>query len=89
MLTEEAHVELAPERRDAPPIVDLDSSFYKLLPDFEARFPAGAPSLRACDRLTVVGDVVFGRDIVARGSVTIEHTGEEQLHVADGTVLEG
>jgi UTP--glucose-1-phosphate uridylyltransferase len=88
VLTEEAHVELAPERHDAPPVIDLDSRFYKLLPGFEARFPAGAPSLRACDRLTVVGDVVFGREVAVRGSVTIEHTGEEQLRLADGSVLQ-
>jgi UTP--glucose-1-phosphate uridylyltransferase len=89
VLTEEAHVVLAPDRRDPAPIVDLDSRFYKLLPDFEARFPAGPPSLVACDRLTVVGDVLFGRDVVVRGSAAIEHRDEEQLRVADGTVLEG
>jgi UTP--glucose-1-phosphate uridylyltransferase len=89
VLTEEAHVELAPERRGIPPVVDLDSSFYKLLGDFEARFPAGPPSLAACERLTVVGDVMFGRDVVVRGSVTIRHEGDGQLRVEDGTVLEG
>ena len=26
------------------PFVDLDSSYYKLVPDFERRFPEGAPS---------------------------------------------
>jgi UTP--glucose-1-phosphate uridylyltransferase len=89
VLTEEAHVEPAPERRDGPPVVDLDSRFYKLLPDFEARFPAGPPSLLACDRLTVVGDVLFGRDVVVHGSVTIEHEDDGQLRIEDGTVLEG
>jgi UTP--glucose-1-phosphate uridylyltransferase len=86
VLTEEAHVEPAPQRNGVPPVVDLDSRFYKLLPGFEARFPAGPPSLVARDRLTVVGDVVFGRDVVVRGSVTIE---QEQLRLADSTVLEG
>jgi UTP--glucose-1-phosphate uridylyltransferase len=89
VLSEEAHVGPAPERRGGPPVVDLDSRFYKLLPDFEARFPGGPPSLVACDRLTVVGDVVFGRDVVVRGSVTIEHEGDGQLRIEDGTVLEG
>jgi UTP--glucose-1-phosphate uridylyltransferase len=88
VLTEEAHVTLAPERQDMPPVVDLDKRFYKLVGDFEARFPNGPPSLRACDRLSVAGDVLFGRDVVASGSVTIEHQGEDQLRVADGTVLE-
>jgi UTP--glucose-1-phosphate uridylyltransferase len=89
VLTEEEHVELAPERGEVPPVVDLDSRFYKLLGDFEARFPAGPPSMVACERLTVVGDVVFGRDVVVRGSVTIEHAGDGQLRVEDGAVLEG
>jgi UTP--glucose-1-phosphate uridylyltransferase len=88
-LTGEAHVEPAPERGGVPPIVDLDSRFYKLLPNFEARFPAGPPSLLACDRLTVVGDVVFGRDVVVRGSAAVEHPDGNQLRLADGTVLEG
>jgi UTP--glucose-1-phosphate uridylyltransferase len=89
VLTEEAHVQLAPERGDAPPIVELDSRFYKLLPDFEARFPAGPPSLVDCDRLTVVGDVRFGSEVVVRGSAVVEHPDGDQLQLADGTVLEG
>jgi UTP--glucose-1-phosphate uridylyltransferase len=89
LLTEESQVRLAPERHDSPPIVDLDERFYKLVGDFEPRFPAGPPSLLGCERLSVKGDVVFGRDVVVRGSVTVNHAGEEQLHLADGTVLEG
>jgi UTP--glucose-1-phosphate uridylyltransferase len=89
VLTEEAHVELAPERDSAPPIVNLDSSFYKLLPKFEERFPAGPPSLLACERLAVEGDVLFGRDVAVRGSVTVEQGDDGQLRVEDGTVLEG
>jgi UTP--glucose-1-phosphate uridylyltransferase len=89
VLTEAGHVELARRRGGRPPVVRLDPRFYKLLPAFDARFPAGPPSLLACDRLTVVGDVRFGRDVVVRGSVTVEHTGAGQLQIEDGTVLEG
>jgi UTP--glucose-1-phosphate uridylyltransferase len=89
VLTEDAHVELAPERRGRPPLVDLDDAYYKLVRDFEARFPAGPPSLLACERLTVRGDVVFGRGVVVRGAVTIEHRGEGQLRIEDGAILEG
>jgi UTP--glucose-1-phosphate uridylyltransferase len=89
VLTDDGRVELAPERHDAPPIVDLDSRFYKLVGDFEARFPAGPPSLVACDRLSVVGEVIFGRGVVLRGSVTIENTGDDPLHIDDGSVREG
>ena len=89
VLTEEAHVELAPERGGSPSIVELDSRFYKLLPDFEPRFPAGAPSLLACDRLKVVGDVAFGSGVVVRGAVVVDNPDDDQLRVADGAVLEG
>lgn len=78
-------VHLAPERGGVPPFVDLDSDYYKLVADFDARFPVGPPSLVACDALRVVGDVTFGADVVVRGQVTVE--GVER--VEDGTVLEG
>jgi UTP--glucose-1-phosphate uridylyltransferase len=75
--------------RDGPPVIDLDDDHYKLLPDFEERFPAGAPSLVGCERLTVAGDVEFGADVVVRGAVTVEHDGDGRLRIDDGTVLEG
>jgi len=56
--------------------------------DFEARFPAGAPSLVQAERLTVRGDVVFGANVVVRGDVTVEHDGDGQRRVEDGAVLE-
>jgi UTP--glucose-1-phosphate uridylyltransferase len=69
---------------DGPgPVVTLDNDFYKLLPDFEQRFPAGAPSLRRCHQFEVEGDVTFGADVVAVGKVRV--TGPR--HVQDGEVL--
>jgi UTP--glucose-1-phosphate uridylyltransferase len=73
---------------DGLPVVNLDSAHYKLLRDFDARFPAGPPSLAECHRLIVDGDVVFGRDVVVRGSVEVHQDGEEQLRIEDGAVLE-
>jgi UTP--glucose-1-phosphate uridylyltransferase len=87
VLTEDARVVPA-EGRDGPPVIDLDDEHYKLLADFEARFPAGAPSLVACERLAVSGDVVFGANVVVHGAVSVEHSGEGQLRIEDGTVLE-
>jgi UTP--glucose-1-phosphate uridylyltransferase len=82
VLGDDHRVELSPERDD-PPVIDLDSAYYKLIGDFEQRFPAGAPSLVACERLAVKGDVTFGRGVVVRGAVSIEGP----AHVEDGTVL--
>jgi UTP--glucose-1-phosphate uridylyltransferase len=78
-------VHLAPEREGVPPFVDLDADHYKLVADFDARFPRGAPSLVACEALRVEGDVTFGVDVVVRGYVTVSGTDA----VPDGTVLEG
>jgi UTP--glucose-1-phosphate uridylyltransferase len=73
---------------DGLPVVNLDSAHYKLLRDFDAHFPAGPPSLAGCDRLIVDGDVVFGRDVVVRGSVEVHQDGEAPLRIEDGAVLE-
>jgi UTP--glucose-1-phosphate uridylyltransferase len=81
-------VTLAPSRSQ-PPLIDLDPDWFKRVGDFEARFAAGAPSLVGCASLDVVGDVAFGADVVVRGRVRVENTGDEQLRVEDGTVLEG
>jgi UTP--glucose-1-phosphate uridylyltransferase len=89
VLTGDARVVLAPERGDAgPPLVDLDGKHFKLLRDFDARFPAGPPSLVRCERLKVKGDVLFGAGVVVRGSVTVEQAGDEQLRIEDGALLE-
>jgi UTP--glucose-1-phosphate uridylyltransferase len=88
-LTDGAHVVLAPERDGRVPFVALDSDYFKLLRDFDARFPSGPPSLIACDRFVVEGDVCFGAGVVVRGDVTVRQEGEGQRVIADGTVLEG
>jgi UTP--glucose-1-phosphate uridylyltransferase len=84
-LGEDWSVRLAPERDGRPPYVELDPDYYKLVGDFDERFAAGPPSLAACTRLEVDGDVSFGRDVVVRGSVRVE--GPRQIE--DGTLLEG
>ncbi len=71
---------------DGPgPVVTLDDDFFKMVPDFEKRFPAGAPSLRECRRFDVTGDVTFGGGVVARGEV---HVAGPRT-VSDGEVLGG
>ena len=74
-----------PERRDRLPYVELDSRFYKLLDEFEARFPEGPPSLREAERLVVHGDVTFAGGVVVRGDVELEV--DEPTRIESGTML--
>ncbi len=78
-------IEPVPERRGKLPFVELDKRFYRLIDEFERRFPAGPPSLRQAERLVVHGDVTFGADVVVRGSV--ELTADEPTRVQDGSEL--
>ncbi len=82
-LADDWTVQLA-DGRDKAPIVELSDEF-KLVRDFESRFPAGPPSLVEADRLEVEGDVRFGRDVRVRGSARVEGPAE----IPDGAVLEG
>ncbi len=81
-LTDDARVELV---RDRVPIVTLDPDHYKLMRDFDARFPDGPVSLAEADRFEVDGDVTFGADVVARGSVKVEGPAT----IEPGTILTG
>ncbi len=83
-LADDGRLVLDASREGVAPLVELDDA-YKLIRDFDERFPAGAPSLVGAQALTVEGDVTFGRDVVVRGSVVVQGPRE----VADGEVLEG
>jgi len=83
-LTDDAQIRLAPDRTDAP-LVRLDEP-YRLLHEFERRFPHGPPSLVACERLTVHGDWTFGRDVQVRGRVIVDAAGSPG-RIPDGLVL--
>jgi UTP--glucose-1-phosphate uridylyltransferase len=73
-LTEDYLLKLDESRQGQPPVIDLDGKYYKLLADFEAAFPHGAPSLVKCESLKVVGKKIFPADLVLKGKV--EFTGE-------------
>jgi UTP--glucose-1-phosphate uridylyltransferase len=77
--------EMKPAYEGVGPVVSLDKDYYRLLPDFDKRFPSGPPSLRRCRRLRVEGDVTFGAGVVVDGDVSL--TGPR--HIKDGEVLGG
>ena len=72
-----------------PPPVALDRARYGFISDLEARFPHGPPSLVACDRLRVEGDVRFGRRVACEGEVTILGRPDRPSQIPDGTRLRG
>jgi len=82
-LADDWTVRLAPGR-EAAPLVELSDEF-KLLSDFDERFPAGPPSLVEAERLEVEGDVRFGADVVVRGRARVEGPAS----IPDGAVLQG
>jgi len=71
-LTEDVHVVPADGREPGSIFVDLDPDHYKLLRDFDARFPAGPPSLVRASRFVVRGDVTFGPDVAVEGETELE-----------------
>lgn len=70
---------------DPAPVISLDDRVYKTIDAFEARFPAGAPSLRRATSLSVRGDWTFEADVTVVGDVTLD-TGAPRT-VAAGTRL--
>ncbi len=68
------------------PFVALDKEYFGIIDDFEARMPAGPPSLREAEKLVVHGDVLFGASVVVRGDVEIDAPAEG-LRIDDGAVL--
>ncbi|MSZ77458.1 MAG: UTP--glucose-1-phosphate uridylyltransferase, partial [Actinobacteria bacterium] len=72
---------------DEIPFVDLDTDHYKLVGEFDKRFPDGAPSLRKATSFTVDGDWTFGRGVQVLGEVELASTSAQR--VAGEAVLTG
>jgi len=84
-LTDDGRIVLA-TGRTAPPTIRLDQRHFKLLDEFDRRFPAGPPSLVGCDSLRIDGDVTFGEGVVIEGEVSIRG-GAEPSRIPGGAVL--
>ena len=73
---------------DPTPVVDLDDRYYKIIADFDRRFPAGAPSLSEARDLEVNGDWTFEAGVRVIGEVTLEDRGAPQVIAAGSTLAE-
>jgi UTP--glucose-1-phosphate uridylyltransferase len=67
-------------------VTDLDNDYYKLIGDFDQRFPAGAPSLREARYLEINGDWTFEAGVRVIGNVTLEDRGTPQIIAAASTL---
>jgi UTP--glucose-1-phosphate uridylyltransferase len=86
-ISDEMVVAPLPERASNLPYVELDTKYYKLIDDFERRFPAGPPSLKLAERLVVSGDVTFGADMIVLGAVSVSV--DQPTTLDAGTTLDG
>jgi UTP--glucose-1-phosphate uridylyltransferase len=73
---------------DPAPVVDLDNRYYKIITDFDHRFPAGAPSLKEARYLGVKGDWTFEAGVRVIGEVTLEDRGVPQIIAAGSTLTD-
>src|SRR4051794_19353850 len=65
------------------PFVDLDE-VYKVVEEFDKRFPAGVPSLKEAESLVIDGDWTFGERVKVKGSAKLKG---DHGRVEAGTVL--
>jgi UTP--glucose-1-phosphate uridylyltransferase len=65
------------------PFVDLDD-VYKVVEEFDKRFPAGVPSLKEAESLVIDGDWTFGEKVTVKGEAKLKG---DHGRVESGTVL--
>ena len=85
VLTPDHRLELAPECQGHPPVVELDSQYYKLVDGLERLIARGVPGLRHCRRLKVHGPAVFAPGVVIEGEAEFNNPGPEPMVIAAGT----
>ena len=71
---------------DGIPYVGLDPAVYRLVGEFDKRFPEGAPSLREATSLTVEGDWTFGHGVSIKGEVSLDKPKSAQRIPADAVL---
>ena len=72
---------------DTVPYVELDTDHYKVVGEFDKRFPQGAPSLRKATSFKVDGDWTFGPGVEVVGDVELEARSAQR--VPEAAVLNG
>ena len=89
VLTDDFRIVPNPRRKLGAIVVTLDDRYYAFIDQMEARFPDGPPSLVDCEKLEVVGDVRFGRNVVVKGAVRLVNDASTPREIPAGAVLAG
>jgi len=61
------------------PFIELDDQYYKVVAEFDKRFPEGIPSLRKASSLKIDGDWTFGRGVQVIGKVELQAAGAQRV----------
>ncbi|HEY0952100.1 UTP--glucose-1-phosphate uridylyltransferase [Nocardioides sp.] len=61
------------------PFIDLDEDYYKLVGEFDKRFPDGAPSMRKASSLRIEGDWTFGHGVQVVGDVALSASSAQRI----------
>ena len=85
-LKEDYTVTLAPNAGSGP-VISLDPFCYRLVDDFEQRFPSGVPSLIDCESLRVKGDITFSQKISINGRVKLVNEESRPLTLPAGLTI--
>lgn len=89
LLTDDYLVVPDPARQGDFPVVELDTRHYKFIDDFEARFPAGIPSLTSCSGMSIKGDIKFAENITLIGDVYLDNNSGSQVNITANSVING
>jgi len=61
------------------PFIDLDDDYYKLVGEFDKRFPDGAPSMKKASSLRIEGDWTFGHGVQVVGDVSLSASSAQRI----------
>ena len=88
-LNEHSQLSINLKESHEKPVIALDQKYYKLIDQFEERFPYGVPSLLECDELTVNGNIVFGENYKISGNTCLSNNTDQVVILEDVKTFSG
>ena len=88
VFTEDNNLILNPNIRSDNINIDLDPKYFGKIDLFDERFVDEAPSLIACESLTIKGDIRLESNITIKGRVVIKNSGKSQAVIKEGVIID-